>query len=504
MASAGTEIKVGLFVFAALVGLTYMTTQVSKGKVTTRDMYDVAAYFDNVSGLKENSPVEIAGIDVGLVKTIGLEGNRAKVIMAVKPGVVIHADAQVAVRTRGVLGDKFVEIVPGSSSHPVLTQGGTIARSETPPSLEDVLQKVGQIADDVGLVARSVSNVLGGEQGEQDLRIMIQNMRDMAVGLNGLVQSNMDAVGQIVGNLRDFSADLKQVSGANKDGVDKIVKNLEVASAEVQVTLKHMNVLLGKLHEGEGPMGRLVSDQDMGQDLKETLASLQSVSRKIDEGKGTIGRLINDDTTAEELDKALEGINKYLAKQDQFRTSVEFSPEYMSRTGDFKSYLNLKLQPAEDKYYMLSLISDPSGKREKTTKMVKYRDDGGAWHTYEEEKTEFNKDKLKFSAQIAKRWDDVVLRGGIIESSGGFGVDYYLWDDRLQFFVEAFDFRHDHPPHLKGGGKLYFMKNFYLSAGMDDFISDDGQASFFSGLGFYFTDEDLKYILGSAPLPMGQ
>jgi phospholipid/cholesterol/gamma-HCH transport system substrate-binding protein len=464
-------------------------------------MYEIEAYFDNISGLKEKSPVEIAGIEIGLVKRIALEGDQAKVTLAIEPHVVVHSDARVVVRTRGVLGDKYVEILPGTAAYPEISGGQTIARSETPPSLEDVLQKVGQIADDVGLVARSMANAMGGDQGQHDLKLMVENLRDMSVGLNSMVQSNMEAVNQIVANLRDFSTDLKGISGSNKDGVDTIVRNLEVASAEVRVTLEEMNSFLDKVQRGQGPMGRMVSDEQMGEDLKKTLASLESVSRKIDEGRGSIGKLVNDESTAEELDKALEGINKYLAKQDQFRTTVEYTPEYMARTGDIKNYVNLKIQPSEDKYYLLSLISDPAGKRERTTKEIHYSEDGGEWHTYEEEKTEYNKDKLKFSAQIAKRWDDLVLRGGIIESSGGVGLDYYLWDDRLQLFLEAFDFRHDHPPHLKGGAKLYFLQNFFVSAGMDDFIADDGQASFFSGLGFYFTDEDLKYIMSSAPLP---
>ena len=499
---AGTEIKVGIFVFIALLALAYMTTKVSKGKLVTSDMYYIDVFFDNVSGLKKNSPVEIAGIEVGLVKDIVLEKGRARVTLALRPDVRIHGDAIASIRTRGVLGDKFVELSAGSEGYPVLGQGAIIARTKTAADMDQLFQKVGQIADDIGKVAHSVANVMGGPEGEQDLRLLIQNLKEMAIGLNKMVQTNMESINLIVANFREFSTDLKEISAGNKEGIQQIINNFEVASRDLKLTLNKMNSLLDKAQNGKGPIARLLADKEMGDDLKKTLASLKSVSQKIDEGKGTLGKLVNDDTTAEELNGALEGINKYLAKQDQFSTSVDFHTEYMSATGDTKSYLTMKLQPGEDKYYLLSLVDDPKGRTTTTDTYRRYRDDGGVWHTHEEEESVTEKDGLKFSAQIAKRWHDLVIRGGIIESSGGVGLDYYLWDDRIQLFLEAFDFASDDPPHLKAGSKLFFLKNFYAIAGMDDFVSDSGDSSFFAGLGLYFTDEDLKYLFSSgASLP---
>ncbi|MFP4657403.1 MAG: MlaD family protein, partial [Desulfonatronovibrionaceae bacterium] len=321
-AKAGIEVKVGIFVFAAILALAYMTTQVSKGKKVTGDMYEVQAYFENVSGLKKKAPVEIAGIEVGLVKDISLEGSRARLTLALEPNVILHADSEVAVRTRGVLGDKYVEIRPGTEAYPDLESGDQIARSEAPADIDQLFQKVGKIADDIGRVAESVSNVMGGEKGEQDLRILVENMKEMSVGLNRMVQTNVDSINAIVSNLKDFSADMKDISGTNKQALNRIINNFEDTSTEMQTTISRMNSLLAKAESGEGTMGKLMSDKEMGEDLKETVVSLKNVSKKIDEGRGTVGKLINEEKTGDELDKALEGINKYLAKQDEFKTSV--------------------------------------------------------------------------------------------------------------------------------------------------------------------------------------
>lgn len=496
---SGVEIKVGIFVLVACAILVYMTMKVSTGVFMPRDTYEVDVFFENVTGLKTNSPVEIAGIEVGLVRAIGLDGNRARVSLLLYPNVKIKADAAATIRTRGVLGDKFVEIAPGSDPFPLIGDGGRIVHGETPADLEALFSKIGEIADDIRIVARSAANVFGGPQGEQDLRLAFESLRDAAEGLNATVQSNAESVEFIVRNFRDFSADLHEISGTNKDGIDKIVANLETASQELKRTLEQAGTVLSRIESGDGPLAKLVNDPEMGKDFHDAVASLESVSRKIDEGQGTLGRLINDDTTADELDKALEGLNKYLSKQDQFRTSVDFSSEYLARHEETKSFLTLRLQPSVDKYYLLSVVNSPQGVREKTETLTQ-RWVNGELTTIREIEDKYRRNKISFSAQLAKRWDNLVLRGGLIESTGGIGLDYYLWDDRFQLMFEAFDFDPDDSPHLKAGAKLYFLRNFYASLGMDDFIRND-RRSFYAGLGFYFTDEDLKYLLSSAPIP---
>ena len=102
---------------------------------------------------------------------------------------------------------------------------------------------------------------------------------------------------------------------------------------------------------------------------------------------------------------------------------------------------------------------------------------------------------------VAKRYENLVFRSGIIESTGGVGLDYYLFDDRLKLSFEAFDFDTDKETHLKGCADFGFFKYLYVTAGFDDFISDEGRSSFFVGAGLRFEDDDIKYLLTSAPIP---
>ena len=497
----GAEVKVGIFVFVAILLLAYMTTQLTRGRMITRDMYTVYAHFENVSGLKTNSPVEIAGIDVGVIEDISLDNNLARVAMAIRENVQIYEDAQATIRTRGVLGDKFVEISPGSPQNDRLEDQDTMVRGIQPTDLDQVMARVGDIADDLRTVSQSVAHVFGGPEGEEGMREAFVNLREAAVHLNQLVQANTQGIEMIVANLQSFSADMADISRTNKQGVEYIVENFESASREINTAITQISSIFETAEHGEGPMATLLQDRQMSDDMRQTVASLESVTRKLDEGRGTLGKLMSDETTGEKIDDALDGINEFLDRFDRFQTIVDFHTEYMFKTSDTKSYLNLTLQPSEDMFYMLSLVDDPKGRTETRDTTRRHRDAQGNWTETRTIEDRTYKNRLKFSAQIAKRWNDLILRGGLIESTGGFGIDYFLWDDRVKLSFDAFDLGSDDRAHLKAGANLYFLNNFYLTAGYDDFISrTDKNRSFFGGLGFYFTDEDLKYLISSVPL----
>ena len=120
---------------------------------------------------------------------------------------------------------------------------------------------------------------------------------------------------------------------------------------------------------------------------------------------------------------------------------------------------------------------------------------GTATTTTREVKTS---DTLKFSIQVAKRFKDLTLRGGIIESTGGVGMDYYMFKDSLKFTFEAFDFDSKRNPHLKAGLTYNLNKYFFIVGGYDDFVSSLKLESPYLGIGFHFEDEDIKYILSNA------
>jgi phospholipid/cholesterol/gamma-HCH transport system substrate-binding protein len=173
----GLEVKVGIFVLIGLVVLGYMTLKIERHQLKTVDGFEITALFDTASGLVKNSPVQIAGIEVGRVKDIALAGNKAKVIMAVRKGIQIHGDAQAVLRTQGVLGDKYVEIFPGSEKAPLLMAGGVISETRSTIELDHLLAKALPAMDNIKSVTESLNEVLGTEEGKNTLKETFTNVR---------------------------------------------------------------------------------------------------------------------------------------------------------------------------------------------------------------------------------------------------------------------------------------------------------------------------------------
>lgn len=132
------ETLVGLFVVAGIVSLAYLSIRLGKLEVISERGYTVLAEFDSVAGLKNGAVVEIAGVEVGRVKAIELESYRAVVAMNIDPGVALQDDAIVSIRTKGLIGEKYVRITPGGSDK-LVQPGAKLRDTEDPIDIEHLI-----------------------------------------------------------------------------------------------------------------------------------------------------------------------------------------------------------------------------------------------------------------------------------------------------------------------------------------------------------------------------
>jgi phospholipid/cholesterol/gamma-HCH transport system substrate-binding protein len=133
------EMIVGVFVLVGIAALTYLAVKLGKLEVIGGgNQLEIVAEFDSVAGLKSGATVEIAGVQVGQVKRIGLNGDRATVVFSLQPGTKLFGDAIASVKTRGLIGDKYVSISPGGSQKE-LPSGGKIRDTESGVDLEALI-----------------------------------------------------------------------------------------------------------------------------------------------------------------------------------------------------------------------------------------------------------------------------------------------------------------------------------------------------------------------------
>jgi phospholipid/cholesterol/gamma-HCH transport system substrate-binding protein len=134
------ELVVGAFVLVGILCLAYLSIKLGKLELVGGDVYEVEAQFNSASGLKPGTAVEIAGVEVGRIRGITLIEDRAKVILAVNSTVKLYTDTIASIKSRGIIGEKFLSLSPGGGGEP-LKPGDTIRDTESGLDLE---QLVGQ------------------------------------------------------------------------------------------------------------------------------------------------------------------------------------------------------------------------------------------------------------------------------------------------------------------------------------------------------------------------
>jgi len=494
MAKLTPEAKVGIFVLIGIILLVYMSLRVGGIQFGRAEGYEVYIRLDSAAGLDNDASVRVAGVEIGRVKGIVLQNNKAKVVLRINPDVKIGKDFTAVLKTKGLLGERYVELIPGSPNAPSLEAGGEITRVTTYTDLDKLISILSDAATDIRKVSESLSNALGGREGQATLKNIVTNIEEITERLNNVVKRNDEKFARIVNNFELFSKILKEQGPEITGGLKAVADNLNQLIAENKEPLRdgidNLRTATAKLGETMETINKLAKNVEPK--IDDSVETIKSIVNKVDRGEGTLGKLVNDTTIHDSFNKTLTGINSYLGRVESFKTFVGYRGEYLFDASDTKSYLSLRFQPKADKYYLIEIVDDPRGRKNVETTETTV---GGTTTTTKEVKTS---DSLKFSVQVAKRFKDLTLRGGIIESTGGVGMDYYMFKDRLRFTFEAFDFDKKNNPHLKAGLTYNLNKYFFITGGYDDFVSKLKLASPYLGIGLHFEDEDIKYILSSA------
>jgi phospholipid/cholesterol/gamma-HCH transport system substrate-binding protein len=140
MGKSKLEFVVGVFVLVGIICLSYLSIKLGKLELIGGNVYEVIAQFNSASGLKPGSAVEIAGVEVGRVRAITLQEDRAAVRLAVNDNIKLYTDTIASIKTRGIIGEKFLALSPGGGGDP-LKPGDTIRDTESGLDLEELVSQ---------------------------------------------------------------------------------------------------------------------------------------------------------------------------------------------------------------------------------------------------------------------------------------------------------------------------------------------------------------------------
>jgi phospholipid/cholesterol/gamma-HCH transport system substrate-binding protein len=133
-----TELLVGLFMIVGITCLTYLSIKLGRMEIIGDKGYKLYAEFSEIGGLKNGASVEIAGVEVGRVRNISLSDYQAKIELQINSGVKIQEDAIAAVKTKGLLGEKYIQISPGGDEK-IIPPEGKIRETQPPLDLEKAI-----------------------------------------------------------------------------------------------------------------------------------------------------------------------------------------------------------------------------------------------------------------------------------------------------------------------------------------------------------------------------
>ncbi len=484
--------RVGLFMLLALVVLGVFIIKIEEIPIGTRSgRVRVQASFPSVAGLDEKSPVRIAGVRVGIVETIALDGDRALVTLALDPQVALHQGAHAEVTSLGMLGDKYVELFPGPLASPPLAPG-TVLSGASPIAFDQLLKTANDVGGDIQAVSASLRRSLGGDEGQKRLDEILDNIRTLTADTRTLVAANRSDIDATIANFRSFSDTLKtelprlaerlnaladrvdSVVADNRGNLSESLENIKEVSGRLRVSADNLNLITGKIARGEGSIGKLVNDETTVDNLNSTLKSVESGIQSL---KNTVGRA--------------EGWKLNL------NIRAESLPS-LSSANSSRSAFGLDLQTVPHRFYRIEMIDSPFG-RLKTTKertTVSFPDGHSETTTTDVVRTS---DSATVNAQVGYFIrKGLTLRAGLFESTGGVGIDQNVLRDRLKLTLEAYDFnREAKPPHLRLEGRYFVTKNLFAYAGWDDPVWSQRSSVIFGG-GVTWGDEDVKYLLGTA------
>jgi phospholipid/cholesterol/gamma-HCH transport system substrate-binding protein len=489
MKSFKTETYVGIFVLVGFLIFIWGTMQITN--IGEDGGYELYAVFDNAAGLDVNAPVRMVGVNVGRVKGIDIIERKARVILYIDQGRKIDKDAQVSIRSQGILGDKYVGISPGGSGD-YYEEGESIARTRSGTDIDSLMDSLQTAGTDLSAILASLRKVIGTEEGERSMAEILQNTRSLTANIDKLTARLDSMTDENRADIRAAVANIRQVTEDLREDLPSLTGKLEGAADQVTGVLSDNRETVKQTIE------RINRDAEL---LEETLQSVKTIAKRIEEGEGTVGKLINEDETYTSLNETLGGINKALKKGEQLQVLVDIHGNYLSEVEGTKGYVALDIKPSPEKFYRLELVDDPEGAREWTnTTTETTTTPPGTTVTTETEEVKY-RDKLKFSLELGRRFYDTVFRLGYIESAFGFGIDQYWSNDDLRLTLDVWDMDREVNPQIRLASSFRFMQFFHLDFGAEDLANQDRDPSIFIGFGLSFVDDDLKYLLAKAPIP---
>ncbi|MDR3256774.1 MAG: MlaD family protein [Endomicrobium sp.] len=426
------QLKLGIFTAIGLVAV--IISIIATGSFTLARTYNVYTKFDNISGLTRKAKVKIAGVDVGVLNGVSLDESKANLKLSISKKIILYQNASARIVSMGIIGTKYIEIIPGDASFPILKRGDYISSRQS-PSLEDTLTNI----------TTKINTALDNERDGN----MMENLADAIYSLKGFLdnlEASNEEISSIIKNFNKFSTDLVNISSQNKQDLRDIIKSIKEISEK-------MNLLIARIYDGSGPIATLINDEQMSKDLKETVLSTKAT---------------------------VDSLNETIGKANKLQLSWNYTGRYSLKDEKYRSDIGISIMPSNHKFYYVG-ISNVADSH---------------YVTDDEEKKNINTldALLGFRSKKSEIYGGVIKsKAGI-----GFGYSFfepiYTPYRKLKFYLNMYDFnRSKYGPQIDAGIRVGITKWLYTGVAVEDISY---KTTVMPYLKIEIDDKDLTALLG--------
>jgi len=471
-----SEAKVGIFVFLGMVLLFLLATQVGSFQNLSKKGYSVYADFENVVGLDINSKVKANGIDVGYIQSLKIQANKVRADIFLYEGMKIPKDSTLKPEQESMLGGKYVALTLGDSEE-FIKDGDELKCSKASKDFNDASNAISEAAIEFKALTKELRAFFSGDT-KASLQMTFSNLESITTELKSFTQLN-----RLNKTADNFNAMAVKLTSSG-ESFNKIAENI---NSKLPTILTNLDILVKDLKFTSSQIRSNVPE--LTAKFKEIEDEIQAL---ISENKEPVNKAINSANSFFNVGtETFAKVDNLLNTIDKVQLEIAMYQQYMTQDEANKGFISFDYIPSDTKRFQFEIANTGDYTR---------LDAGGNFikpKTHEE-------GEFLFSAQIAKRYDDLVLRTGLIENTAGAGADYYFLNDKLKTSAQIYDFNavndiRGDKPRAKISARYTFLKHIDIYGGYDNFLNKQSD-NVFVGAGIRFFDNDIKTLIMSQSL----
>jgi phospholipid/cholesterol/gamma-HCH transport system substrate-binding protein len=440
----------------AMVSFGIVAIKITANKSMFGDFATYRALVKDATGIYPRTAIKVAGINAGTISDIKLQGDSALLTFEFDRSIPVTVNSYLRIKTIGFLGEKYLDVVVGPPTEKRLKQNDYINVSGG-AGLEDLGKDASEILAEVKDIVKMVREAIRNEKTQNLVRDILDNANDALAVVKRITTENEAKLNRIV------------------DSVDRLTAQLAY-----QTDVNQRDSLMADLKK----IGPILDD------VKASSADLKIIMADVRAGKGTVGKLLRDEEVVDQVTETLSSVNTLVGRINNLQAELAVYTGVNSNDGG-ATEINIDLYTAPERFFRLGIATNEFGpdvaeETETTTT-------GTTGNSYVEKK-EVNKSDFRFNLQLGRRFHQVAVRVGLIETTGGIGVDYDVASIGTRFAAEIFDFTKENGANLRLMSDIRIWNIIYTRLSFEDILTNDRSVTLYAGL--RFTDDDLAALIG--------